>query len=198
MKFMRPTPSPFFSMSWTTLINDDFIHFLHLVFSKNALFAIASFLISCKRNIEPQKPGKPSGGISAISFVLLTAFALVSITGCENKKSSQVETEKITTGIIIGIVTQSNVTNTNCPSSITTYTSISATLKSQCGSCHNGSNQSANLDVTSYSSISKKVSSGSPASSTLYIAVSSGSMAKYSDSTLNSSIYCWIKSGASN
>jgi hypothetical protein len=37
--------------------------------------------------------------------------------------------------------------------------------------------------------------SGNPTQSNIYIKITSGTMAQYSNSTINRAVYCWIKGG---
>lgn len=125
----------------------------------------------------------------------VSAFILIIISGmnCADKKYSDIEKQKIIQGIIIGKATGSSGSSISCTSSVT-FSGLG--LSSKCGSCHSGGNLGGGLDITSYSSMAARISSGSPEGSTLYTKINGGSMSSYSDSTINNTVYCWIKAGA--
>ncbi len=130
---------------------------------------------------------KKSWAISAVFLIFMSGI------NCADKRYSDVEKQKIIQGIIVGKLTGSSGTAVSCPASVTLS---GLGLSSKCGTCHSGGRLDGGLDVTSYDSMSKRVSSGSPGGSTLYNKINGGSMSQYSDTATNDAVYCWIKAGA--
>jgi mono/diheme cytochrome c family protein len=69
-------------------------------------------------------------------------------------------------------------------------------IQADCFKCHN--NVAGNPVINSYATISALVAPDSPANSTLYQKISTGTMKNYSPTELTQNIYTWILQGAKN
>lgn len=130
-------------------------------------------------------------------LLALSTIALLSFY-CADNKYSDIEKEKILQGLVVKNLTGTSGSGAiTCSSSVTFSSLASAGLTSKCASCHGSSGAKGGVDVTSYSSVTAKVTTGNPESSVFYNSIKAGgSMAAYSDTTLNNAVYCWIKGGA--
>jgi hypothetical protein len=71
------------------------------------------------------------------------------------------------------------------------------TSSSKCSGCHGATTAQANFIITNYTSVLERISGVDPSLSLLYLKVNTGgSMAIYSNSTLNQAIYCYILNGS--
>ncbi|MCB1157838.1 MAG: hypothetical protein H7A25_19535 [Leptospiraceae bacterium] len=130
--------------------------------------------------------------LSKTTTIMIFSLFLSFIWNCTYNKSSDVEQEKITLGILVG----AGKSGTSCSSAATFSSLGSAGVTSKCSSCHSSTNATAGVDMTSYSSVAAKVVAKNPAGSDLYKTISSGSMSKYADSSIKEAVYCWIQAGA--
>lgn len=136
---------------------------------------------------------RPKGMKVKLNLILIIAFISFWGFNCTDNKYSKIENERILQGIIFS-EGDGAVSCTTTPK----FSDLSSSgLSSKCGGCHGSGSPKGGVDVSSYSSVSAKVSGSSPEGSIFYTAIKSGSMSSYSDSTLNNAVYCWIKGGAS-
>jgi len=130
---------------------------------------------------------------------ILLILSVITFIGfnCADNKYSDIEKEKILQGLVVQNLTGASGSGAiTCGSSATFSSLASAGMTSRCASCHGSASPKGGVDVTSFSSVSAKVTAGNPEGSIFYTAIKTGSMASYSDTTLNNAVYCWIKGGA--
>lgn len=132
-------------------------------------------------------------------IILLLAFW-----NCDYKSSDDEERNRILAGVLLSRVSGGSTSSTTsssitCSSSSPSFSTLaSAGVNTNCArsGCHDGTTQQSGFNATSYSSSLARVVVRNPNSSLLYTKVSTGSMAQYSNSTINTAIFCWIQGGA--
>ena len=114
--------------------------------------------------------------------------------GCANGKASDFDYDTKLTGVLLSFVSGAGSAST-CETNVPFSAVVSATSPS-CGGCHSSGNPQGGVDLSSYNSTLAKVVAGSPETSALYTSIKSGTMASYSDATIENAVYCWILAGA--
>ncbi|MDH5655706.1 MAG: hypothetical protein OEZ34_07355 [Spirochaetia bacterium] len=125
---------------------------------------------------------------SNIVLSILAAAFIFSLPGCTYKKASEIDQEKRIIGLIVG-----GGESVSCSSPVTFSSLGPAGVTSNCASCHG---TAGGVDLTSYASTSAKVVAGNPEASILYQSINGGTMTQYSNSSIKTAVYCWIKDGA--
>ncbi|TGL57379.1 hypothetical protein EHQ58_13890 [Leptospira ognonensis] len=119
------------------------------------------------------------------------------ILSCSYVSSTDKEREIATNAILFSALTTSTptVTSTECNVSAPTFSTLStAGFNTSCGrsGCHDGTTR---YNATNYAQVKALTNPGNASTSSLYIQVK-GSMAIYSNATLDRAIYCWIQGGS--
>jgi hypothetical protein len=127
---------------------------------------------------------------------VIMIISLFIFSQCSYKKSSDVERDKILMGFVVDKLGSGGSAGAACSASAPFSSIASAGVTAKCASCHSASSSTAGVDMTSYTSVSAKVIAKDPEGSALYKTIKNGTMAKYSDSSINNAVYCWILAGA--
>lgn len=121
---------------------------------------------------------------------------------CESKSSDDEEKKRILAAIALSRFLGSSGSTLNasaCATTAPTFSSLaSAGVANTCArsGCHVGSSPASGFDATSLTATTSRVIARNPSGSLLYQKVNGGSMAVYTNSQINTAIFCWIQGGA--
>ncbi|BDA78956.1 hypothetical protein LPTSP3_g18860 [Leptospira kobayashii] len=141
--------------------------------------------------------------ISSFGIIVL----LGCLTACANEKASEKDKD---TAIGAALLSQLSRSGSSSSTSTTTgkfpiptcevaapaFSSLAtAGFNSTCGSsgCHDGTTK---YNTTNYAAVKAYTVPGSPTTSSIYIAQSTGSMAVNTNQSVDKAIYCWILGGS--
>lgn len=133
-------------------------------------------------------------------LISISIIILISFMNCESKSSDDEENKRILAAIALSrFTTTTSTTNTACANTAPTFSSLAtAGVTNTCArsGCHVGSSPASGFDATSLTSSTSRVIARNPNGSLLYQKVNGGSMAVYTNSQINTAIFCWIQGGA--
>lgn len=135
-----------------------------------------------------------------VSLFFITLFFGVFIQNCENNSSDQAakDQQKLLISALAVSGSATNPTAINCSDPAPAFSTLGAAgTSASCAKsgCHNTATAQNGLDMSNYSSVKQRTTTGNPAGSLLYTKITSGSMAGYTNGTINAAVYCWIKGG---
>lgn len=123
-------------------------------------------------------------------------FLILFLFHCTTKSSDEEERSNAILGLLLNSSSTSVSSATTCSDpapSFSTLASSGVTTSCAKSGCHVSGGQSPN--VSDFTSVKNQAISGNPTQSNIYIKITSGTMAQYSNSTINRAVYCWIKGG---
>ncbi|MDZ4726680.1 MAG: hypothetical protein SH817_11025 [Leptospira sp.] len=121
---------------------------------------------------------------------------------CSYTSASDKEKEIAWQSFLVSAITtrssnsQTSSASPNCTTASPTFSTLKAAgFETSCGrsGCHDGTTR---YQASNYTQVKGFTSPGNASGSTLYIIQSRGNMAVYSNSTIDSALYCWIQGGA--
>jgi hypothetical protein len=124
--------------------------------------------------------------IYKVAFLIILGMFLGN---CENKKADDIEKSKVINGLLVKIVTSNTAAasvvsvSSGCKSAYSS--SIQGSLKT-CEGCHTW--------IKDADSVITRITPSTPSTSPLYLKITSGTMASYSNTTINSDVLAWITS----